>query len=254
MKVSAARAENTIAFSLAAWAAWAPGIEERADWDAWARSPWLPSGDQVPALEEVPAMQRRRIERLGRMAMQAAFWCDHARSESVPVVFVSRHGDVQRSLSLLEQQARGEPLSPAGFGLSVHNAVAALHSIAQGYRDNYLALAASKAGVEAALIEAAGLLADGANEVQVVVYETCLPPAYAPFLDEPDPPHAWSCRVRVVDAGAGITIGWRADEMRERGASGALPASLEALRFLLSDDPGHEHIADGLRWEWRRHG
>ncbi len=200
-------------------------------------------------------MQRRRIERLGRMAMQAAFWCESARSRAVPIVFASRHGDVQRSLALMEQQARGESLSPAGFGLSVHNAVAALHSIARDQRENYLALAAARAGVEAALIEAVGLLADGADEVQVVLYEASLPEAYEPFLDEPGAPHAWSCRIRAAaDASPRISIRWRADDAPQDDSTPVLPASLDALRFLLSEDRVREHVADGLRWEWRRDG
>jgi hypothetical protein len=82
----------------------------------------------------------------------------------VPLVFASRHGDVARSMDLLGALASDQPLSPTGFGLSVHNAIAALYSIARGHRGNYLALAAGQATVEAACLEAAGLLADGARE------------------------------------------------------------------------------------------
>ncbi len=249
----AGRNDNVISFHLSDWAAWAPGLEDRTAWEAWARSPWLPHGDQTPALAEVPAMQRRRIERLGRMAMQAALWCGEARAEGVPVVFSSRHGDVQRSLALMQQQARGEPMSPAGFSLSVHNAVAAMHSIALGLRGNYTALAAARACAENALVEAVGLLADGADEVQVVLYDASLPDAYAPFLDEPDPFHAWSCRVRSTGAGAKISLGWR-DADAETCDPELLPASLGALRFLLSDAPLRVHVADRTRWEWRRRG
>lgn len=72
-------------------------------------------------------MQRRRIERLGRMAIQTACWCQEAEESGVPLVFASRHGDVARSMELLEALAADEPPSPTTFGLSVHNAIAALY-------------------------------------------------------------------------------------------------------------------------------
>ena len=73
-------------------------------------------------------MQRRRIERLGRMAIQTACWCQEAEESGVPLVFASRHGDVARSMELLEALAADEPPSPTTFGLSVHNAIAALYN------------------------------------------------------------------------------------------------------------------------------
>lgn len=267
-----------IEFTVADWAAWAPGLHEREAWQAWSKAPVLPAGDDTPALPEVPAMQRRRIERLGRMAVQAAWWCSQAEAAGVPLVFASRHGDVQRSFELLEHMARGEPMSPTHFGLSVHNAIAALYSIVRGERGNYLALAAGRATAEAALVEAAGLLADGAPEVLVVVYDARPPAVYADFLDEPDPFYAWSWRVRRDGDGPRLSLGWEQDvatgfdgvhdgAAADRasavtpGASApasetpaVLPAGLDVLRFLLAGDAAREHRADGLCWTWRRHG
>ena len=136
-----------IEFSVVDWAAWAPGLATRSAWQDWAQAPWLPEGEDTPGLPEVPAMQRRRIERLGRMAIQAACWCEagEGADSRVPLVFASRHGDVARSMDLLGSLVADQPLSPTGFGLSVHNAIAALYSIVRGERGNYLALAAGRA-------------------------------------------------------------------------------------------------------------
>lgn len=243
-----------IEFVVVDWAAWAPGLQAREAWRDWAAAPFPPCGDEVPALPEVPAMQRRRIERLGRMAVQAAWWCEPLASEGVPLVFASRHGDVQRSFELLQQLAKDEAMSPTQFGLSVHNAVAALYSIVRGERGNYLAIASGRATAEAALVEAAGLLADGAPEVQVVAYDAGLPDAYSRFLDEPDAPHAWSWRVRAQGEGTRLSLDWRADDDAAEEGAPAMPATLEALRFLLSGEAVREHRADGVRWRWRRHG
>lgn len=245
-----------IEFTVSDWAAWAPGMQNQDAWRAWAQAPYLPHGEQTPELPEVPAMQRRRIERLGRMAMQAAWWCGQP-DDGVPLVFASRHGDVQRSCELLRQLASAEPMSPTHFGLSVHNAIAALHSIVRGERGNYLALAAGAATAETALVEAAGLLADGAREVQVVLYDVPLPAAYATFVDEPEACYAWSWRVRHGGAGTPIRLTWAAEDAQAvvtPTAATTLPAGLAALQFLLSQQSRREHCADGLHWCWQRVG
>lgn len=256
-----ANGRGMIEFTVTDWAAWAPGLHEREAWQAWSRAPFAPVGDDTPALPEVPAMQRRRIERLGRMAVQAAWWCSQAEAAGVPLVFASRHGDVQRSFELLEQLARGEPMSPTHFGLSVHNAIAALYSIVRGERGNYLALAAGRATTEAALVEVAGLLADGAPEVLLVVYDARPPTVYADFLDEPDPFYAWSWRVRTAGEGARLSLAWAADTAGTDATgctdtvdvAGSLPAGLDVLRFLLAEERIREHRVEGLHWTWRRH-
>jgi len=168
-------------------------------------------------------------------------------------VFASRHGDVARSMDLLGSLAAAEPLSPTGFGLSVHNAIAALYSIARGHRGNYLALAAGQSTVETACLEAAGLLADGAREVRVVVYESSLPDVYAEFADEPDPFFAWCWRLAPSGtAGSGLRLAWEPATDAADTAPGLLPHALDLHRFLLSSSPALEHVTQGQRWRWSR--
>ncbi len=243
-----------IEFSVVGWSAWAPGLSSAEQWQDWAAAPWLPVGEEAPALAEVPAMQRRRIERLGRMAIQTACWCEQpAEQGEVPLVFASRHGDVARSLSLLQSLVAGEAMSPTAFGLSVHNAIAALYSITRGNRSNYLALAAGDATIEAACVEAAGLLADGAREVRVIAYEAPLPALYERFATEPDAGFAWCWRLQPApQPGTRLRLGWEA--AGADAAPPALPRGLEAHHFLLSGQQRRVNVADGQRWTWQRHG
>jgi hypothetical protein len=242
-----------IGFSVKAWSAWAPGLVERDAWRAWAVAPWLPTGDETPALAEVPAMQRRRIERLGRMAIQTAFWCQQAEDSGVPLVFASRHGDVARSMELLEALATEQPPSPTTFGLSVHNAIAALYSILRRERGNYIALAGGMATVETACIEAAALLADGAPEVVLVVYDAPLPDVYAGFADEPDAGFAWCWRITAANPTAPtLGLSWEGEGDTENADGLTLPHGLDILRFLLADDASLHWRSDGTTWQWRR--
>lgn len=243
-----------IDFSVLDSAAWAPGLTSPGQWRQWALAPWLPAADAVPALAEVPPMQRRRLELLGRMAVQAALWCEGAQAGQ-PLVFASRHGDVERSLRLLETLARDEPMSPTAFGLSVHNAVAALYSIVRGERANYLALAAGQATVEAACVEAAGLLADGAREVRVVAYEACLPELFRGLVDEPECGFAWCWRLAAAGRGGqSLRLEWDLPGVDPATACQALPHALDVHRFLLSSQASLEHAdGDGGHWRWSRH-
>ena len=219
-------------FSVEAWAAFAPGLADGGAWREWARAPWLPCGDAVPELAEMAPMQRRRVERLGRAALQVAWHCQADDECEMPLVFATRHGDIGRSHRMLAELAREEPLSPTQFGLSTHNAIPAQYGIARGLTANYLVVSAGPASAEAAVVEALGLLADGAPAVLVVVFDGPTPDDYAADRDEPDAWYAWAWR--VVPARFGLPIlSLRAGAV----APGAgLPHGLDVLRFFLAGE------------------
>lgn len=171
------------------------------------------------------------------------------------MVFASRYGDAARSVEMLAELAREQALSPTVFGLSVHNAIAAMVSIARGERGNVLAVAAGAASAAAALVEAGALLADGAPEVLVVCYDAALPGAYAEFADEPGSPYAWAWRVARPAVGEPhLSLDWDAAAPGEPAATAPLPFGLDLLRFALSPQPVWSRSAQGQCWTWRRHG
>lgn len=157
-------------------------------------------------------IDRRRLGQLGRMVASVAYDVHGPQLDApgtIPVVLGSRYGDLARSLELLAALARGEPMSPTGFSFSVHNAIGAMYSIARGDVSNYLALAGGSASAAMCLVEAAGLLADGAREVLVICYDAPLPTPYDVFTDDPAANYAWAWRVRhpvgsALDAPLGL--------------------------------------------------
>jgi hypothetical protein len=246
-------------FVIKDWAAYAAGLHAPADWQAWAAKPYLPTGDEQPELREMPAMARRRLGALGRAAVQVAWWCQGGAAGGMPVVLASRYGDAARSLELLAELAREQALSPTAFGLSVHNAIGAQYSIARGDRSNYLSIAAGAAGAAEAVVEAAGLLADGASEVLVVNYDAPLPGDYARFEDEPSACYAWAWKVASPDGAAASRAHLQlsaspqqptADPHGDRTA--ALPFGLDVLRFFVAGDARLQRCADGRQWTWQR--
>lgn len=265
-----------VSFSIANQVAWAPGIDTAEGWAAWAKSPFPIADGADPAVKAMPPMLRRRAGFLGKMALEVAYRCLDGRS-AVPAVFCSRHGDVSRSVELLADLVRGDALSPTAFGMAVHNATAGLFSIARADRANHLALAAGSATIEHAVIEACGLLADGAPMVLLVASECPVPEPFVAFRDCDEQAHAWAwLMVPAVPAipstpagqgGAGpIHLRWQA--IAEQAADSAdsadtadaadevaatMPsAGLDILRFALSGAAHLERLAGRRRWHWSR--
>jgi hypothetical protein len=239
-----------VSFSLADFAAWAPGLDTPQAWASWADTPHIIAGDDEPKVPYMPAMLRRRAGFLGKMALEVAYRCINGQSD-VPVVFCSRHGEVARAVELLTDLTQGMPLSPTAFGLAVHNASAGLFSIARADRANHVAIAAGDSSVEHAVIEACGLLADGAAMVLLVSYDDSLPPVFAPFEDCKEQPHAWAW-LMVPAAEDAISLSWSASDVIEAREQ-EMPPSLEVLRFQLRHAPLLERVADRYRWRWSRH-
>lgn len=128
-------------FRIDQWRAWAPGLDSQEDWRAWSRAPApVQDAQQQPDVGFLPALQRRRLSRLARMLFHVAWPLAEGRP-AMPLVFASRHGDTPRTLAMLSDLARGEPLSPTQFSLSVDNAIIGLWSIQRGDTSEMTALA-----------------------------------------------------------------------------------------------------------------
>lgn len=214
-----------VEFAVSNWAAWAPGLTTPEGWKAWASAPakTIPRGKETPPLTEVPAMARRRVEKMGRLAFQVATWCQ-GEAIGLPLIFASRHGDVGRSLDLLTSLAKGEPLSPTSFALSVHNAIGAQYSIIRQERSAVSAISNGPDTLEAAVIEAVTQLQD-APEVVLVAYEASLPEFYEKYMDDPQSDFAFAWK---LTKGAQFSL--------ESGGSGKPHTSLDALHFFLRNE------------------
>lgn len=240
-----------VRFAIEGWSACASGLHAPSDWRAWACAPWLPEGPLEAKLAGMPPMQRRRLNPLGRAAAQVAWDC-HTPGRGVPVVFASGYGDAQRCLHLLKDGAAGEPMSPTDFALSVHNAIGAMYSITRADGAAYTSVAAGPASCANGLIEAAGLLADGAPEVLLVCYDAPPPDEYAGFAREASCAYAWAWRVTAPQPGQPhLELTWTADDGGNE--AGSLPFGLDSLRFALSDAATSTRACEGRRWTWSRH-
>lgn len=248
-----------MALSVRGWAAIAPGLQNQEQWLQWAKAPVCPVGATAVELPHIPAMTRRRLGHLAKMAVAVVdSVLPPSEGLDIPVVWASRYGEADKALALLRLQSLNEPLSPTAFGLSVHNAVGAQHSILRGMRSNAVCVASSHCVPEAGVVEAMALLQDAgaADEVLLVCYDDPLPPDYASFHDEPVAEYAWALRLARMKPGeAGFTL--HAVDMvgrpDERGEAAALPHGLDVLHFLLQGDRKNlVHRHESGQWKWER--
>ncbi|WP_375162901.1 beta-ketoacyl synthase chain length factor [Pseudomonas sp. LS44] len=233
-------------FRIEQWRAWAPGLDTAADWRAWSQAPALVADDgQQPDVSFLPALQRRRLSRLARMLFHVA-WPLAERYGHLPLVFTSRHGETPRTLAILSDLVRSEPLSPTQFSLSVHNAIIGLWSIQRGDTSEMTALAAEGDGLEHAMLEAGTLLAEGAPAVLVVIAEEAPPALYASQIDDVPFPYAlallltpgteWQLELHAGEAGQPLE--W--------------PHPLNLLRALSTEQVSLHHHWKKRQWNWSR--
>lgn len=230
-------------FNIASWRAWAPGLDADEDCQAWLQAPRrLADNGEQPDVSFLPAMQRRRLSRLARMLFHVAWPLAEAHGP-LPLVFVSRHGETPRTLNILADLARNEPLSPTQFSLSVHNAIIGLWSILRADSSEMSALAGDADGLEQGLLEAASLLGDGAPAVLLVVAEETPPALYAPFID--DVPFSYAVALLLTPGSD-----WQLSLQPGSGPRAEWPHALELVRALHSGQRALQHYCDHRHWSW----
>ncbi|WP_299082286.1 beta-ketoacyl synthase chain length factor [uncultured Paraglaciecola sp.] len=175
-------------FSIANCVAWAPGLETKQDWQLW-QSGEKSLADELtlPKLASIPAMQRRRLSPFAKVALHCALEASGDHQADIPLVFSSRHGDLHRTTSLIENIAAAEDLSPTQFGLSVHNAAAGLFSIFTGNRAPISAVSGGQTSFMQGFLDSVAKM--HANKLPRILYVFCdlqVPECYRPYVSDDD--------------------------------------------------------------------
>jgi hypothetical protein len=235
---------SEIAFGVTACAAWTPGRESWADWCAWAGAISPVTSDEAAA---APTLLRRRVGQVGQKALKAAWGLPRVRDARY--VFASRHGEFERTTSLLRAVVSGEPLSPADFSLSVHNALTGLLSIAAANRAGHTTIAAGIDSFCSGLLEAAVCIAEApAKPVILVSYDAPLIPPYDELV-EPSEPLAVVLSLSAAGSGAWC-VGLSSTANGARAVPDPCPAE-SFLRFLLAGKGSARTVGTRLTWTWR---
>lgn len=236
-----------LSFQVSEWFAWAPDRETRNAWRAWAGQADAGGGDAtMPAL---PMMLRRRVTPIGQKALGAAMACSSVTDARY--ILASRHGEFDRTVTVLTSLAQGEQPSPAEFSMSVHHGLAGLLSIHTGNRAGHTAVAGSLDSFGYGLIEAVSCLVEAPTRPVLLIYfDAPLPAEYAPFRPSAEAALPLALAMTLTaPAGDAVSVSATAVEGEEESQEN-LPLSF--LRFLLSASPAVTARGGRMNWRWHR--
>jgi hypothetical protein len=227
------------------------GLESRSDWIAWSRGLTKDKDDATREVVSLPTMLRRRISVIGQMAFRASYAL--SENPTARFIFCSRHGEFHRTLRILRSLIAEEPVSPAEFSLSVHNALAGLLSIAWHNTAGHTTISAGADSFPSAMLDAAACLKSNPVEpVMLVYFDDLLPAPYEDFGDADETCVALALLLSPPRDDAedlALALGPRDRKMTARSASGQ---ALDFLRFMLSGEPERRSTGERLEWRWHR--
>jgi hypothetical protein len=134
---------------------WNVPIARWAVWDSARQESDFPLPDELAFIDP---MLRRRLSLLAKMALKVANDCAHDLPK-VRFVYASRHGELTRTTTMLDNLAADEDLSPTAFSTSVLNASAGLFSILRHDTAPAIAVSAAAESFGYGLMEASLQLA-----------------------------------------------------------------------------------------------
>lgn len=186
-------------FSILSWGAWSPEYQDAAAWQHWQPSPAESEVDRqtAPQLPTIAAMQRRRFSRLTKMMLDVCAQC-HVDNQTRSI-FASRHGELNRTIGLLEDIINQQPLSPLAFSQSVHNTASGIYGILNDNRSASTSIAAGTETLSQAMIEAYAQLCEDPTPLMLVFGDDPVPPVYSQFTQEFELPLALGLQLAPKD-------------------------------------------------------
>jgi hypothetical protein len=227
------------------------------DWQAYVSgAEWRPDSGESPPRQgvSVPTLLRRRVSAIGQLALRAGF--EIVGAEQARFIICSRHGEFDRTVSLLRSIAAREPLSPADFSLSVHNALAGLLSIATKNTRGHTAIAAGPDSFGYGVLEAALCLATAQDEKILVIYfDAPLPELYAAIDNDSAAPVALAVLMAPQTGGHDdIVMSFAPPDSDDAPPLPADRHSGEILDFLRAQRNELHIRGPQMTWRWARAG
>lgn len=248
---------STINFNIVNWSAISPGLIEQEAWQQ-----WLHDGKCWPVLltavpfDNIPAMMRRRMSMLSKLAVQVAINVSNEQQIDY-VIFSSRHGELTRTSQLLNHVIAGQSASPMAFSQSVHNTAVGLFTIATKQTIPSTSVSACLHSVHAAMIEAAAYLsAHPTHHVLVVDIDEPLPEMYAVYERSSFNGYAFGM---VLAAGDQYQLCWHSkqpivhsEQCNQPVGECDYPQGLEVIAGLLSNTTSWSISDPHYDWIWQQ--
>ena len=237
---------NSITFNIDHWLALSPGLLTTEDWIKWSVNgrKWPADLTPVPA-NLISPMARRRMSSLSKLAMQAALQI--ASDQSIDyIVFSSRHGELTRTVKLIEDIMSGEDASPMAFSQSVHNTAAGLFTINTNRATPVTSIAAGQSTYHHAFIESSAYLKENpTHRVLIVNFDEPLPALYQLYEKQKYQGVAFAA---ILSAGEKYQLTW---SKNSKGIDVELPQIFSVIDYLLSEAQETVITDKRLNWKWK---
>lgn len=228
------------------WSFWSPESPDPAGW----ASHWRQAGAKCmagdPDATIIPAMQRRRMSRLSRMALAVAL--EVISDETVDYsIFCSQHGEIVRTSEILSAIAAGVEISPTAFAQSVHNTSSGLFTVIAKTTVPSSSIASGENTFACGWLEAQAYLArNPTHRVLLVDFDEVIPEQYQPYSDQVYCDHSLALLLRVAEKGGVRVVRTAAD------ADDKLPQGPVFLAWAQSDEATLSLTTAGQGWRWDR--
>jgi len=222
------------------------------DWKSWLKNSDFKSEQKVPT-NYIPPMIRRRMSPLSKIAVQTALELIENNPHIEFIVFSSRHGELPRTVELIQSILHGEDASPMAFSQSVHNTAAGLTTITAKKTIPVTSLSAGEDTFHQALIESYIYLSEHPDKkVLLVDFDSPLPKEYQDFQCETFATYAIGF---VLSSNQNYRVSWQRhlkNSTEERSAIEFLPQSIQCLSHLIADDTKWESHSNRSVWNWEK--
>ena len=167
----------TYSLSIKKWFALSAGLANKDEWLNWStccQHDWTLA---LPKLKKLPAMQARRMSAPSRLAVEVGLTL--IENEDIDfIIFVSQHGELERTYKILSALNSSCDISPTDFALSVHNTAAGLLTIISSRAIPVTSISASNDGFQQGLFEAQSLFHQGYKQILLIDFDGLVPDFY----------------------------------------------------------------------------
>lgn len=173
---------------------------------------WSPALAEVDSCESdqhyksrlIQPAQARRLSELSKTAVDLALRVSEGKSIS-HIVLASRHGEIVRSVQLLQMIAAREELSPTSFAQSVHNTSVGIYTVLQKTHAPTTALGSGADGFMMGLVSSAGFLRSSPQDrVLFIAADEQVPEIIAGPMTEKNVPYALAMVLELDGLGEGF--------------------------------------------------
>ena len=235
--------------NLSDWHALAPDLLEKTAWLQWKGQFTYHQSTKnniLPATPHIPMMQGRRMGHACKLACEVALSLLECTENKIDAaIFISQHGELQRSAKIIESIIKGQDVSPTDFTMSVHNTAAGLTTILSKKTIEVSSLSACTDGFQQGLFEVQAFFAQGAQKVMVIDFDDSIPEQY--HYDEVIQTVPYACGfIFSPETGYQCTGYKECDSTNQL----ALPQSIQFLKNILAQKK--HFLIDGLdkSWSW----